>query len=368
MKSMAQERIVPPLGSGRWRRFVALGGAVGVPCGLAFAWSVPPLVKRLVAGGSPAWWTAAIVGLVVAALLPVLALLRVTQRWTVVMGFAIGCGLTFGVVPEGVDALARGDGGADVAGWLDGDVVWGVLVFPLLYAALAAAACALCRWLVVRTLEHDRGACSWCGYTRGSAKVSICPECGRSAEPARFRLHRYVMGVAWLGGHGYFIMLIALVALGACAANAVWTRTIPSARFYSRFPDAVRLGNTWVGSWASERMQRVPCVWIAEQAGDAGAARGLFVFHARWDGMAPMTIAIGARPESSYDLPSEGFPAVEIILSPQQARWVLNNGLPDGLKVAMFQKADEVYWLPAIPRGSVGRMVRLEPKAEWFKE
>jgi hypothetical protein len=342
----ARERVVPRLPDQAWVRFGGLGIAAGVGLALAGEFAVHRILDLM---GGPALSPLAntpqnattLVLVLVLCLTPVMIVLRVTQRWSTTTAFAVACFLAALLVSMGREILKRGDGGADVHDWAQ--PYWlesfGIaFVGPVVLALILHV---LCRALLVRTIERAAGMCAWCGYTLGSHAITRCPECGRDVEPARYRMHAFLM----IARHSNVWAVLAIAIVIALAVSPMVHKTLPSARFYAAFPRAERVGrypNAYM-------LPDLPSVWIAHPTMNDRGLRVTFEPDTRGAGM-HMSVDVVGAPASGL---SYGSGHVITDLDEAQTKLVLKSGLPDALMRALYAKADEIAWTPnSVARGA----------------
>jgi hypothetical protein len=268
------------------------------------------------------------------ALAPIVALLRVTQRWSVTLGFAATFAVSLGITENLAGVLARPDGGADVGAWLDADEAIALVGLVLIYVAAAAILRVACRTLLVRTVEQGPDDCAWCGYTRGSNAITRCPECGHEATTTRYRMHRYIGFVTGLARRWKIPVAIVCLALVALSIPPIRERTLPAMAFYGRFAGAAR-----ERSWSRDLT-----VWLPESP---GGGRGLAVrflpSHGQRPDMMSVEVAAWDRPGPDAAL-SNGSGRVVARLNPEQIHRVLAHGLPEALVGAMYARANDIAW------------------------
>jgi len=350
---IARERIVPPAPRRQW---LGLGAAAGALVGVV----LPPLsqycLERMLLSephGEPKWmgvlWTASYAGTFLLLLAPLVIVLRVTQRWWTVLGFAAGFMLGVSVAAAVEGAVLRVDGGADWSAWVPDELLLGAAISTPIYIAVAAVLLLAYRFLLIRTTERGPDDCAWCGYSRGSPSITRCPECGRDAATGRFRSHAFVTGVIRLARRGWMVAALVSLALGALTVRPVGTKTLPCLAFYHRFATAQHVViQPWTVAGSAvdgAGSPGAPCVWMPESP---GAQRGVYVMFspARRGAGAGMNIGVSGRPEDGLPM---GFMRISADLDERQTLWVLAHGAPDGLVKALYAKAAEVSWDPKLP-------------------
>lgn len=368
---LGSRRVVPALGRHVGWRFAMLGASLGGLWGLVA--SSPRSGMSLVSmlpSGLPQVLAILGVGMVsLGGMIFIPSLLRATQRWGALIGLAIGYAVMVVPVTELGEALSRGDGGADVAAWWKPSSVLWVVVIGVASIGWWAVLRTLTRLFLVQAHEHVAGNCSWCGYVLGSDRIQVCPECGRpagAATPPTFRAHRVVMSVVWLQRHAGLVLTGVLVLLIALAQWPLWQRTIPSSRFYSRFPDAVRLAPYPHSRTSRDIGEPRVCVWVARSV---GSAEGVYItrFLGRSSGSTQrkgMEFSEGGRPVWSQGTHVQsGSTLITAVLDEPQALWVVGHGLPPQLAAAIYARAGQRARDPIAP----ALEPRVEVLPEWFR-
>ncbi len=328
----ARERVVPPLGKGAWVRYGGLGFAVGTFLATTLPWLADFLMMQAATLSDRSMIAVEVINAVMAGLLviPLLLLVRVTQRWSPILAFAGWYAAAFSFFSGAKGVLALPDGGADTSAWhmLEFFQRVGLLVAVALLAAIVLRV--LCRLLIVRLIEQGPDDCAWCGYTRGSAAITRCPECGREAAASRYRLHTFVMSVASLARRWRILGVAACALLMAFSIQPLLARTIPAMGFYRRFPRAVRVPT--IGDELT--------VWIAEPS---DRQRGLAVRYRLAEGSHPggMSVEIAAWNGSVLSMGSR---LVIARLNSAQRTFVLEHELPGKLIDRLYARADEINW------------------------
>jgi hypothetical protein len=239
----------------------------------------------------------------------------------------------------------------------DAGAILSKILFPALPVASVVAAAVMTglflgiRWLVrafwFQTVEKTDLMCASCGYDRGSAAITRCPECGEPADGSRFRLAFLLTAAARLQRLARSGLPAAMIATVTAAGWFVLYRTLPVKQFYDRFAAA---GGTpcheYVYSSSMSAVSLAASVSVPVKGDPQGRALVISYLLENNPDLPAMNIAVAVYDPSAVVPPDNGTEWMCMILDRGQANRIIRDGLPPGLAERLLKEADDLGWKP----------------------